>query len=317
MHPDPQDRQRLPRTSRVHVVSPRHESRPDCSTPKALGEGILGVDSGRCNRPRGRVRLNVLAEADPEVVQWIGMQSACGRFGRKPTSRRCFPCRTTIRGTRPSPSTPETDSSVRPGREDAPDAARASAGGVGTDPRHAGAGKGLAFSPPVLPGRSVAAGWTESTEDRQRGLEDFRRALGAKPPGAPEQIQCFAVPGHKADFGIVMAGPDLRAIHDVQMAVQAFGPGAGARSRPIRSIRSPRSRNTSLTPTITPGSCANARASIPIAACSRPRLASYAERLGPMNRQRLYPEFPNWPCLCFYPMSKMRTRRPELVLAPV
>ena len=26
-----------------------------------------------------------------------------------------------------------------------------------------------------------------------------------------------------------------------------------------------------------------------------------------MNRQRLYPEFPSWPCLCFYPMSKMRT----------
>ena len=47
------------------------------------------------------------------------------------------------------------------------------------------------------------------------------------------------------------------------------------------------------------------------------KVAAYAERLGPMNRQRLYPEFPDWPCLCFYPMSKMRTGRPELVLAPV
>ena len=63
-------------------------------------------------------------------------------------------------GTRPSPSAPDTAAS-RGGREDAPDAARASAGGVGPDPRHAGAGKGLAFSPPVLPGRSVAAVWTE------------------------------------------------------------------------------------------------------------------------------------------------------------
>jgi hydrogen peroxide-dependent heme synthase len=25
-----------------------------------------------------------------------------------------------------------------------------------------------------------------------------------------------------------------------------------------------------------------------------------------MNKQRLYPDFPDWPCLCFYPMSKMR-----------
>ena len=36
------------------------------------------------------------------------------------------------------------------------------------------------------------------------------------------------------------------------------------------------------------------------------KVAAYAERLGPMNQQRLYPEFPDWPCLCFYPMSKMR-----------
>ena len=107
-------------------------------------------------------------------------------------------------------------------------------------------------------------------EDRQRGLEDFRRALGAKPPGAPEQIQCFAVPGHKADFGIVMAGPDLRAIHDVQMAVQASSLGP-VLSRPIRSIRSPKSPSTSPTPRNTLASFANARALIPTAACSRPR----------------------------------------------
>ena len=47
------------------------------------------------------------------------------------------------------------------------------------------------------------------------------------------------------------------------------------------------------------------------------KVASYAERLGPMNRQRLYPEFPNWPCLCFYPMSKMRTADQNWYLAPV
>ena len=45
------------------------------------------------------------------------------------------------------------------------------------------------------------------------------------------------------------------------------------------------------------------------------KVAAYAERLEPMNQQRLYPEFPDWPCLCFYPMSKMRAGRPELVPA--
>ena len=36
------------------------------------------------------------------------------------------------------------------------------------------------------------------------------------------------------------------------------------------------------------------------------KVAGYAERLGPLIKRRLNPDFPDWPCLCFYPMSKMR-----------
>ena len=46
------------------------------------------------------------------------------------------------------------------------------------------------------------------------------------------------------------------------------------------------------------------------------KVAAYAERLGPMNRQRLYPDFPDWPCLCFYPMSKMRSGDQNWYLLP-
>jgi chlorite dismutase len=46
------------------------------------------------------------------------------------------------------------------------------------------------------------------------------------------------------------------------------------------------------------------------------KVASYTERLGPMNRQRLHPEFPDWPCLCFYPMSKMRQGDQNWYLLP-
>jgi chlorite dismutase len=46
------------------------------------------------------------------------------------------------------------------------------------------------------------------------------------------------------------------------------------------------------------------------------KVASYAERLEPMNRQRLYPDFPDWPCLCFYPMSKMRSGDQNWYLLP-
>jgi chlorite dismutase len=36
------------------------------------------------------------------------------------------------------------------------------------------------------------------------------------------------------------------------------------------------------------------------------KVAQYANRLGPMNKQRLTPDFPDWPVVCFYPMSKTR-----------
>jgi chlorite dismutase len=46
------------------------------------------------------------------------------------------------------------------------------------------------------------------------------------------------------------------------------------------------------------------------------KLNAYTSRLGVMNRQRLYPEFPNWPCLCFYPMSKVREANRNWYMLP-
>ena len=59
-------------------------------------------------------------------------------------------------------------------------------------------------------------------------------------------------------------------------------------------------------PRSTAGSSASARTMDPESSLYKAKVASYTERLGPMNRQRLHPDFPDWPCLCFYPMSKMR-----------
>jgi len=154
-----------------------------------------------------------------------------------------------------------------------------------------------------------------SNDDRHRGLEEFRRLLRAKPPGAPEQIQCFAVPGHKADFGIVMAGPDLRAIHDVQMAVQASSLGPAL--HPAYSFYSITEVSEYVPDEAEYARILREREGLdPESSMFKTKVAAYAERLGPMNRQRLYPEFPNWPCLCFYAMSKMRTADQNWYLLP-
>ena len=154
-----------------------------------------------------------------------------------------------------------------------------------------------------------------STEHRQHGLDDFRRALRAKPPGAPDQIQCFAVPGHKADFGIVMAGPDLRAMHDIQMAIQASSLGPAL--HPAYSFYSITEVSEYVPDEEEYARILRDREKLdPESSMFKAKVAAYAERLGPMNRQRLYPEFPNWPCLCFYPMSKMRTAGQNWYLLP-
>ena len=44
-------------------------------------------------------------------------------------------------------------------------------------------------------------------EARRRGRGEVIEALGRPSDGSIEQLQSFAVPGHKADFGVVLAGP--------------------------------------------------------------------------------------------------------------
>jgi chlorite dismutase len=154
-----------------------------------------------------------------------------------------------------------------------------------------------------------------SSHDRQRGLEELLRVLRAKAPGAPEQFQCFAVPGHKADFGIVMAGPDLRAIHDIQMGIQACSLGSALEATySFYSI----TEISEYVPSVEDyGKILRDREKLdPESSMYKTKVAAYADRLGPMNRQRLYPEFPNWSCLCFYPMSKMRLADQNWYLLP-
>jgi chlorite dismutase len=147
------------------------------------------------------------------------------------------------------------------------------------------------------------------------GLEVLKQVLDPTTPGAPDQIQSFAVPGHKADFGIMMAGPDLKAIHAIQVAVQAspLGPALIATD----SFYSITEVSEYVPDAEEYGRILRDREGAdPESSAYKTKVASYAARLGPMNQQRLYPDFPDWPCLCFYPMSKMRAGDQNWYLLP-
>ncbi len=156
---------------------------------------------------------------------------------------------------------------------------------------------------------------TMSAEAIERGRAQLCEALSSRRPGSLEQIQCFAVPGHKADFGIVMAGPDLRAINDVEMAVAASALGPAL--VPTYSFYSITEISEYVPDAEEYARILREREGLdPESPMFKTKVGTYAERLGPMNRQRLYPDFPDWPCLCFYPMSKMRDGQQNWYLLP-
>ena len=114
----------------------------------------------------------------------------------------------------------------------------------------------------------------------------------------------------------MLAGPDLKAVHGVQMAIQSstLGPALV----PVYSFYSITEVSEYVPDAEEYGRILREREHVdPESSMYKAKVAAYADRLEPMNRQRLLPDFPDWPCLCFYPDEQDAQRRPELVPAPV
>jgi hydrogen peroxide-dependent heme synthase len=147
------------------------------------------------------------------------------------------------------------------------------------------------------------------------GRKELIRALDRSGQIGVEQLQGFATPGHKADFGVVLAGPDLKALHGVQTAIQ--GSPLGPVLQPSYSFYSITEVSEYVPDVEAYGKILREREGVdPESPTYKTKLTQYTNRLGPMNRQRLFPEFPDWPCLCFYPMSKMRQADQNWYLLP-
>lgn len=161
--------------------------------------------------------------------------------------------------------------------------------------------------------RQVLSGLGSSA--RTTGQKELVDVLGRREPGVIEQLQAFVVPGHKADFGVVLAGPDLRAVRRVQTDIQASAIGpALIPSYSFYSI----TEISEYVPTADQyaQTLREREGMDPESSAYQTKVKQYANRLGGMNRQRITPEFPDWPCLCFYPMSKMRQEGQNWYLLP-
>ncbi len=161
--------------------------------------------------------------------------------------------------------------------------------------------------------RAVLAQLSDSA--REEGRAEMARVLDLDANNGVEQGHCFATPGHKSDFGLMLAGTDLKAIHQVQIGLQASNLGPAL--IPSYSFYSV-TEVSEYVPTVDQyATILQEREGMdPESSAFTTKVNAYEKRLGPMNRQRLTPEFPDWPCLCFYPMSKMRQAEQNWYLLP-
>ncbi|MEM9589625.1 MAG: hydrogen peroxide-dependent heme synthase, partial [Planctomycetota bacterium] len=135
-------------------------------------------------------------------------------------------------------------------------------------------------------------------------VEQFRRALHPDADVTPERIGTYWISGHEADFGLMVMDPDPGKVDAVHQRILA--PGLGNLIEPVWSFVS-MSEISEYVLSVDDFRQKMIREGIdPESPELQARVSGYERRLPMMNEQRLRPEFPDWPSVCFYPMNKRR-----------
>ncbi|REJ95960.1 MAG: heme-dependent peroxidase [Planctomycetota bacterium] len=140
---------------------------------------------------------------------------------------------------------------------------------------------------------------------RGEGREQLIEILNPQRDGAPERMQVSAVSGHRADLGLMLLDADPLKIDAVHQAVR--GSRLGAALQPTYSFVSITEVSEYVPNEEQYAEQLRADGMSPDDPAYAARLKAYAGRLPAMNKQRLYPDFPeNFEVTCFYPMNKIR-----------
>ena len=146
----------------------------------------------------------------------------------------------------------------------------------------------------------------EMLEDAAGAATDFAARLEAFDSRPDYQVLAFSVLGQKADFGLMVLGPDLAELDRVSTEVASSPLGAGllpaasyvsmTESSEYTSTEDDESRRLVDDEGLAEGSPEHAEA----LEAFRARMATYLEH-------RLHPKLPRRPVISFYPMSKRRS----------
>jgi hydrogen peroxide-dependent heme synthase len=143
---------------------------------------------------------------------------------------------------------------------------------------------------------------------------DFETAIDPGADARPERLQSFIISGHKADFATIMMDPNPLKIDHVHQRI--MGSCIGAAIEPVYSFVSMSEISEYLPNKEQYAAKLIRTGEDPASATFQAKVASYEKRLPSMFAQRLAPEFPKWPAMCFYPMNKARNVGANWFLEP-
>ncbi len=143
-----------------------------------------------------------------------------------------------------------------------------------------------------------------SSQQRSDGVAAIAEILTPDQGAAPARLQTMIVSGHKADFGVIALDENplkIDRIHQLLMSCP-LGPA-------LETTYSFVSLTEISEYVLSPEQYAKRLidgGESPESPQFLAKVAAYEKRLPAMNSQRLTPDLPNWPSLCFYPMNKGR-----------
>jgi peroxiredoxin len=143
-----------------------------------------------------------------------------------------------------------------------------------------------------------------SPEERETGVRELHEILDPEAEGAPIRLQSFVVSGHKADIALIVMDPDPLKIDAVHQRL--LNSSIGTVLEPTYSFVSLTEISEYVPSPEEYAERLKRGGEDPKSPAFAAKVAAYEKRLPMMNAQRLTPELPKWPAMCFYPMNKSR-----------
>ena len=156
------------------------------------------------------------------------------------------------------------------------------------------------------------AQWASLSRDEQLEAKTALTELIQEIRSFPEtQLLAFAVTTPKADIGFMLLTPDLvAATHFEKRLTLSLGPEVLAPTYSYLS-QTERSEYTTTSEQYGAETLVAEQGLVEGSEEYQAALKEFDERMEKYSQHRLYPVLPDWPVVCFYPMSKRRGSHPD------